>query len=198
MTVRSLSDQTLVPDIIMEIGYPTKELNSLTCGRLVCYYANKALKRIDLKDYDFLLKTDEDVFYPRNFIETNVETRLDLVGGGSFLWIRVKPFLEVMNGRFIPNNFHAGLIYRIYRAKGYNNISSNYPDDMIAPKLVRGEYQQPVRRFYCGIDYYRFSQNPLSTLKSLTLTIWRTPYRFCSLLGFLYAGLRNIQRYTFS
>jgi len=48
------------------------------------------------------------------------------MGSGACLLLKTESFLKLMRGRFIPNNFHAGLIYQVYRARNMKT-SVDYP-----------------------------------------------------------------------
>jgi len=66
-----------------EIGYP---IEGLSVGKLVCFYANKALSNYNLEEFDYILKSDEDVIYPHDFLEVNTAQGYDLMGGAEAIY----------------------------------------------------------------------------------------------------------------
>ena len=191
VTVNSLSNQTVKPDIHVEIGYPIAAFKDQV-GKLVCYYFNKAITEHNLNDYDYVLKIDEDVKLPLRFLEVNCTSDLDLMGYGRALLIKAHPFLEVMNGKLTPNNIHAGLIHRIYQQKGLP-ASWHY---LLSPLLLRNESRNLRKFFFSGFDQYVFGDSCTRFFFRVAYGLLKQPFLLGSFFGYLYAGLTKQQRYT--
>jgi hypothetical protein len=61
---------------------------------------NNALSKVDLAKYDYILSVDSNNILPPNFLEANLAVEPDIMRFGSTQIIKVKPFLEIMGGRF--------------------------------------------------------------------------------------------------
>jgi hypothetical protein len=194
-TLSSLEAQTLKPEIAVTIGYP---ISNLSVGRLVCYYCNKILDKIpNLEQYEFILKSDEDVYYPPRFLEFNTKTDYDLQGGGSCLLIKTKPFLEYMKGRFIPNSIHAVLIHLIFKKKGLK--SSWKYHTKVKPKIFRPQNTRGVRRgFEGGMESYRIGMPKFRRIRYYLYYFLKTKNLFymMNFLGFMYTWFKRSQTYT--
>ena len=152
----------------------------------------QGVAKFDLSEYDYLLKSDEDVLYPKEFLEVNTTLDYDLLGNGACLLLKMSTFVQVMNGQFIPNNFHAGLIHDVYSMNGLKK-SGDYPE--VKPVIARSEYLHPARSFWSGFDQYRYRHNKLGFLKWRILgALIKNPFYLFILLGYLYAGLGRTQR----
>jgi hypothetical protein len=95
-TLDSIKQQTLQ---VQKIVMVTEKSNKTFVAARVCEVVNKELDKINLQEYDFILRVDSDVVLPTNFLEANLKTGLDVMGFGSAQIIRVGPFIKLMNGR---------------------------------------------------------------------------------------------------
>ena len=114
-TIESLLEQTIKPSkIIVAAGHPSICEECSSHG-IECYFVkpnftehtgirmtkamNFALKFLNLNDYDFILKVDDDVVLPPNFIERCLKLDADCVGGsGCAQMFKINTFIDLFNG----------------------------------------------------------------------------------------------------
>jgi len=185
VTVESLKRQTLKPEIHVEIGYPIPKMS--VC-KLVLYYFNKVLKEYDLSSFDYILKSDEDVIYPRNFLEENTKLGYDVMGSNACMLLKADTFMNVMNGRLILSDYD-GLLCMIYSMKRLK-VFGAYPK--VKPVIARKEYRTPQRFFLTGRAMYSVAH---VRLRYFFFRTFRNPFSVFSLLGYLISGLKRNQRY---
>jgi hypothetical protein len=132
------------------------------CER-VSYVLNKALERFDLQSYDYLLRVDGDTVLPINFIRQGILADCDLYGTIGFaMLIKVKPFMDCMNGRFcsFDDDTYVGHCFRTY---GYTVLAADLS------KVKTRRISHPLS-FYLnkGATYYRIGytfQNFVANIK---------------------------------
>lgn len=69
-------------------------------GMRVARTMNHALATVNLREYDYVLRVDDDVFLPDNFLHANLLGNFDVVGFGYAQLFRVVPFLKVFGGKY--------------------------------------------------------------------------------------------------
>jgi hypothetical protein len=95
-TLDSIKQQSLP---VQKIVMVTERSSKAFVADRVCEVVNKALEKISLQEYDYILRVDSDVVLPSNFLEANLKTGLDVMGFGSAQIIRIDPFIKLMNGK---------------------------------------------------------------------------------------------------
>jgi hypothetical protein len=179
-TFNSLKRQTLHTEIYSVIGLRD---GSKYAGEIVSKTVNSYLKYIDLACYDFLLKSDNDVLYPKNFLEVNCEGNYDLLGAGAALLIKVKPFMKYCKGLFAENDIYDTELYvyfewlklNVYSYKYlcnplfFRKMSYNIPRMVNAGKLVRK----------LGVPFKHYAYN------CLVNGFRESPYLWFSILGYV-------------
>lgn len=85
-TIESLNAQTLPPT---RICLADKRFPSQFHGLRVAKAVNSELASLNLDDYDWLLRLDDDTTIPTNFLQVNTAIEADIIGnGGNCLLIR--------------------------------------------------------------------------------------------------------------
>lgn len=84
-TLRSLNDQTLKPT---EIIVTDKRFNSPFQGVRIAKAINSTLATVNLDDYDWILRTDDDIVLPSNFLALNSSVEADIVGAGGTIMLK--------------------------------------------------------------------------------------------------------------
>jgi len=70
-------------------------------GKRVAVALNRALSKVRLSEYDYLLRVDADTVLPSNFIEENLKVDADYVGkAGYAMLLKMNCFIKFFNGRF--------------------------------------------------------------------------------------------------
>jgi hypothetical protein len=128
--IESLKNQTLKPTKIIIANYrvPTK----YSVGQRSAYAFNRAVQNVNLEKYDYLIKLDDDVLLPPNFIEANIGLA-DYVGEGRAMVLKIKTFLQIMDGKlkvmqsedtYLAHSFYwAGAKIRNWNVIPINTIS---------------------------------------------------------------------------
>ena len=89
-------------------------MNGGTLASRVSFALNRGLDKINLTEYDYILRVDSDTVLAPDFIEHNLKGLPDLAGNGGYaMLIKVKPFLELM-----LRKRGAGLIWWCAPSKG--------------------------------------------------------------------------------
>lgn len=147
-TVKSLENQTLQPEIIVVSG--KRKWNQST-GHIVGELMNKALADVELTNYDWLLKSDDDILYPPDFLEINTNTEYDLMGLGAGILIKVEPFLEHL-GEWNESDMEDSYPYYVFESRGLRTLISNW----VEPATIIKPAGSSLRRsFEAGRDAYR-------------------------------------------
>lgn len=189
-TIRSLERQTLKTEIYSVIG--VRE-GSRFAGEIVSKTVNSYLKHIDLEEYDFFLKSDNDVLYPRNFLEVNCKANYDLMGVGSSLLIKVDPFLKFCGGVFTAeNDLYDSAIYYVFMERLLRVYAWKYVRDPIVFRKMNWSFKRAVNigKLVYDLHSYTFKRY----LKNCFLRGFaETRYRWICFLGFL---ARRCQKIT--
>jgi hypothetical protein len=197
--MESLENQTVKPSrIIVENGCLNDEIQRrFTVGERVAYILNKALSRVDLGIYDFLVRFDDDLEpLPPDFLERNLTVDFDLMGkGGRCLIIRVEPFLERFNGRFpVVNGEDSYIIY------DFNFTGLRIADYVVKPHLKHVEGHGPRYYFECGEARYRFGYFPLYLAMGFYDTIGNEKVNLKNIyviMGYITAYLKQVPKHWF-
>jgi hypothetical protein len=100
LTIQSILNQTY--SVEMLVVFPKKVVGK-TVSQKVSRVLNEGLSHIKLEDFDYILRVDCDTILPADFLEENLKGEPDLCGdAGHAMLIKVKPFLDVMKGKFHP------------------------------------------------------------------------------------------------
>jgi hypothetical protein len=96
-TIQSVMNQTVPVDMIVLL---TKRSSKPTLVERIPDALNEGYSHIKLEDFDYILRLDSDTLLKETFLERNLEGEPDSRGSGCAHLIKVKPFLELMNGRY--------------------------------------------------------------------------------------------------
>jgi len=143
-TFKSLLCQTLHTDVYSVIGIRD---GSKYAGEIVSKTVNSYLKYIDLACYDFLLKSDNDVLYPKKFLEVNCKADYDLLGAGAGLLIKTEPFLKVCKGMFAENDIYDTELYMKFQQSKLKVLPYKY---LCNPSVFRKMNYGLFRMFNTG------------------------------------------------
>jgi len=185
-TVKSLMNQTLKPQkLIVAVGKPDWKKST---GQIVGETINEALRPINLQKYDWLLKSDDDIIYPPDFLEINTNTDYDLMGRGAGLLIRVKPYLEYI-GNWNESDLEDSYPYYVFDVKGLQTLISKWVNPATLLKPSRDTLGLK-RNFEAGRDTYRMGTPVdiylLDKIRGLELT---------RIIGFLYGHLAQLPKF---
>jgi hypothetical protein len=170
-----------------------KRLRGGTLSSRVSYVLNKALQTVNLQDYDYLLRVDGDTVLKPNWLKTALESNMDLYGGWGFaMLIRVKPFLELMNGRFNNESDDSYIIHRFCR-EGLKV----YATHKAALLTTRKHKHNKSDQMFCGTIYYKMGYEPLHALAFL---VTNRGFKDMWLLwtGYLISWLRHERKFDFA
>ena len=116
---------------------------------------NHVLSNIDLGKYDFLLKIDADVAIPLDFIERCLRLEADLVGLGSFMLVRTKPFIRLLGGRWPEVPADDAYVMMCFRAAGLK--TALWPKGVILKRKSGGNWKY---YYYRGICDFKIGLDP--------------------------------------
>ena len=184
-TVESLNNQTLQPKKIIVVSGTRKW--SQSTGHIVGVLMNKALKDVNLDNYDWLLKSDDDIFYPPDFLEVNTNTDYDLMGRGAGILIKTKPFQEHM-GKWNESDMEDSYPYYVFESKGLRTLISKWVKPAILMKPAGSSLR---RRFEAGRDAYR-----VGTPTDIYIYDRIFKLRWTKIIGFLYGRFRKLPKFS--
>jgi len=136
-TVRSVMNQTIPVDMIVLL---TKKSSKPTLVERIPDALNEGYSHIKLEDFDYILRLDGDTILKETFLERNLEGKPDLRGSGYAHLIRVKPFLELMNGKYHYMSEDAYLNAKF--AQHGKNVGG-----LVEEPLISGEHPFDLRYF---------------------------------------------------
>ena len=183
------------PEIIVTVGKPDKRL---VTGEIVGRTMNDTLSKIRIGDYDFLLKSDDDIIFPPRFLEVNTQTDYDAMGRGAGLLIRVEPFLKYVK-KWDTTSLEDSYPFYALIINNRKVLISNW---MLPAKLTKPSTEPSdfTRMWACGRDCYRIgfpfevyaiSQLVLAkrgtTLKAKAAQLW-------AIVGYIYAFFLNLEK----
>ncbi|MCQ5363292.1 MAG: glycosyltransferase family 2 protein [Candidatus Methanomethylicia archaeon] len=116
-TIESLLSQTIKPSKIVVAAGSQSVCKDCSVHGVECYFIepdltkhveirvakaiNFALQFTNVNDYDYILKVDDDVSLPPNFIELSLKLDADCVGGsGCAQMFKISTFMALFKGRF--------------------------------------------------------------------------------------------------
>jgi hypothetical protein len=95
--IKSVMAQTVPVDMLVLL---TKKSVKPTIAERIADALNEGVAHIRLADFDYLLRMDGDTILARTFLEKNLVGEPDVRGNGYAHLIKVKTFLELMNGKY--------------------------------------------------------------------------------------------------
>ena len=149
----SVSNQT-VP--VSKVIISCLRLKGGTTASRVSIVLNRGLARTNLADYDYLFRLDCDTVLKPTFLEYHLKGSPDLVGtGGYAMLIKVKPFLELMGGKFNSVSDDSYILYKFqYEGKQVRRVN----DDLLRTR-VRAHSKKD--QMFIGSIYYRIGYEPI-------------------------------------
>jgi len=179
-TLDSLFAQTLQPDIYIA-DKPGVWWKSV--GQRVGEAINEVLDHIDLTQYDWLLKADDDILFPPDFLEENIAADYDIMGMGAGLLIRMQPFLAML-GRWNETDMEDSLPHYVFEMRGLKCLLSDW---VCKPTILKWPQENIKRRWEEGHDCYRVGW-PLDTY----IQDRAVEGNLTKILGYLYAWARKL------
>lgn len=125
----------------------------------VSYVLNRSVKNIDIEQYDYILRVDCDTILSRDFLEKALVGMPDLVGNGGYaMLIRVKPFLDLMGGKFNRESDDSYIFYK-FKVEGLKvRLSDN-------TNLKTRVHQHSTHdQMFKGTIYYKIGYEPIHVL----------------------------------
>lgn len=188
-TIETLLNQTLKPVRIIVISGKRLEIEDysffsvdlvqiiydkpdmkMSLGERVARALNKALDQVNISDYDFILKADSDIIFPPDFIERNLFSGYDLMGRGSGMLIKVKPFEKYMRGAFFEIIIDDVYLLRVFQIYGLKVL----PWKWIHPAIILNEPSYTWRRMLkIGEAYLRCGDTPILFILTTLMLIIR-------------------------
>jgi len=211
-TIKSIINQTIkVSKILVAVG--SKELyqkllstkrNSIKeffyvkpnfqdpLGKRVAVALNTVLSKVQLREYDYLLRVDADTILPKRFLEENLKVDADCVArGGYAMLIKMSSFIKFFNGRFAVVEAEDSYI-------GFKLLSQGrtVKSWILPPRLNRESGVHHSWRYYFirGLARYKFGYEPLHVFGSL----YRDIRNAFTILGYLTALLKRMERHDFA
>lgn len=111
------------------------------------------VKKINLKNYEYIFKVDGDIRLPSDYLDNLLEKNICVAGSGPALLISVSFFLEEMSGKYPLNYCDDGYILALGASTmGILPLSYNGTGLVeISPNPVTKKIE-----FYYGMEYYKF------------------------------------------
>lgn len=184
-TVNSLKSQTLKPQKII---VTSKRFSSPFLGVRIAKAINAELSSINLENYDFLLRVDDDMILPANFLEENSKIQADIIGAGGTLMLRISALKRIGGWPEYPTEDS----YLLWTAKALNLKLARETIKMISTRKQGTHYPDKVM-----IDYgketwrlgYIFPLIARNFLRHLRET--KDPRFFGHFYGYIYQALRH-------
>ena len=150
---KSIASQTISIDKTLFIF---NQYNGGTLASRVSRALNYGLDRVNLVEYDYILRVDADTVLTPDFLEKSLVGQPDLVGNGGYaLLIKVKPFLELMGGKFHPLSDDSYLIFK-FKMEGKRVRAIN--DYLLETRLHKHSKKDAL---FMGEIFYRIGYEPI-------------------------------------
>lgn len=150
---------------------------------------NEGLQHIKLENFDYILRVDGEVILPSNFLEEALKEEPDLYGGAGYaMLIKVKPFLQIMKGKFHPESDDSYTCYKFMRS-GCNFIRKY----KVRPILLRKPGRHHGIKYYVtrGEIMYKVGYEPLHVLASFYWDLWN----IFAVFGYFIALLKREKKF---
>lgn len=115
----------------VEVAVFTERVEAKSFPAKMSKVLNNGLMTYNLQQYDYLLRVDGDTVLPKNFLSENLKAEPDVMGYGYAQLIRVEPFLELMGGKFHPEQDDSYIRY-LFAFHGLKSM-----DYVVQPRRVR-------------------------------------------------------------
>lgn len=169
----------------------------LSVGERASKSINESIKYVDLKCYDYILRTDDDAYLPSNFLEENLKLNADVVGSSGYgQLIKMEPFMFYFNGRFPEVTAEDSYIFYYFQYLGLKAYKYKVRPEKLKRKKHNLKYWLNV-----GEERYRIGYLPHMVILSFRDSIsgfkvgFNVGYIF---LGYLLAFIKGLQKYPFS
>lgn len=190
-TLKSIADQSVPVSAICVLTQ--KAPVNLSFPAKISWVMNEFLGVVDLGSFDYLLRVDDDVDLPVNFVEGNLAGEFDIVGYGPAQLIKVSSFVRLMGGRFNCEHDDGYPIFK-FKLCGLKAQASYF----VEPNLRRlSGFHQGLQWFVSqGVLHYKYGHDILYELV-IVLGKWRQyhPYGLFFLLGYFKALFSGVERF---
>lgn len=175
--VKSVLAQSYPVDMVVIL--PRKHQAKLL-GAKLSKVLNEGFSHIKLEGFDYVLRVDGDVILPCNFLEENLKDNPDLCGGAGYaMLIKVKPFLEVMNGKFHLLSDDSYTSYKFMK-EDCKVVKLRVEPILLKQRglhygtsyFSKPSHHDLTRFFNRGKTMYRLGYEPFHVLGMLRFTIW--------------------------
>jgi len=189
---------TIVPHIPIEMEaiYVMPDMQEHV-GVRVGKAINTALKNENIKLYDYILKMDSDVILHPTCLEKCIKKDADLIGLGSFMLIKTKPFITILSGRWPEVPADDSYIRLAFTARGLK-VEPTPPEVIEVRK--GGTYGNWKYYFYRGFDNYRLGINPI-LMNYIVLRLMverRTLLPVFAFVGYFVALIKQVEYFDFA
>ena len=135
----------------------------LEIGERVGFSLSLAMKIFDISRYDYILKLDDDVYLPKDFIKCHINASKELIGRGCAVLIKSSTYIELFNHSWPINVLDDFIvIYSIETFKRTRVMAWRY---IKQPLFLRPEIKVDIRRWLkTGFDYFVLGFHPLYML----------------------------------
>lgn len=184
-TVRSIQKQTVHSDIYCVIGVPSK--NKLA-GQIVGETINDYFCYIDLKEYDWIFKSDDDILYPKDFLEANLKTDYDVLGRDLAMLVKVEPFLKFMDGKWNETDMYGSVLDWTFLI---NNCKVNN-DWVKMPLYYELPHVTPKRTWNYGKLNYQYGFPFLAHVEgTLKVGFYSNPIWLIGIASYIYCWIKK-------
>lgn len=162
-------------------------------GQKMSAVMNDALRKIRLKEFDYLLRVDTDMVLPQDFLEKNLKGNPDYVGNTAGAQIiRVSSFHKVFNGQF-PLFSDDSYVIRKFKVEGYD-VRAQY---VVYPIFTRKGGSPHGSKYFVhrGLEQYRLGYTPIHiALSSMRLIKSGQLYGFFVALAYCFAWVFRVEK----
>jgi len=210
-TLESLKRQTLPPKTIIVVsGVPLPRPQNadsmdlrmlvdvpdrrLCLGKRVARALNRAIKTVNLDEYDYILKADIDIEFPPDFIERNLSAGYHLLGKGAGLFIDVRAFQRYMGGLFFESCADDEYLQRVFLMNGLKVLPWRWIRNAY---ILREKGRNCWRRYRIGRDKVRCGDPLVWTILTTLVSVLNTrmAVNIFDLIGYLGAYRQDLRRY---
>ncbi|MEM2130552.1 MAG: glycosyltransferase family A protein [Candidatus Bathyarchaeia archaeon] len=171
-------------------------------GKRVGTAINTALYKVNLNEYDYILKVDSEITLPKDFVEKNIQGMPDFVGsGGAAMLFKTNALLNSLGGKYpeVPADdtyLASKFLYEGYTVKRWRCYPQSKKREKY-PHSYKHCLQRGIELYKLGYEPVHVLHYPLEFVHDLTIATF-SMYSFFPVIGYFIATLRRTNRYEFA
>ena len=165
-------------------------------GERTAQAINVAASRVNMSDFDYILRTDADAILPNDFLEKNIALGADCAtegayGSGYGMLLKVSAFEKALNGRFAEVSAEDS--YTVYMLR-YRGFSIKALASVARLNRQPGETHSYRYQWERGVAAYKVGYEPIHMIS----LIRSSSKNLITIFSYFLAALKQEKKYEFA